>query len=58
MCRRRSPLYRSPGLPSEGAGGKKQDLAMNILQAIGNTSLVELRKLVPPDSARILDSSI
>jgi cysteine synthase len=26
---------------------------MNVLRAIGNTSIVELRKVVPPDSARI-----
>ena len=31
---------------------------MDILQAIGNTSLVRLRKVVPPGCADILDSGL
>ena len=29
-------------------------ICTNILQAIGNTSLVQLRKVVPPGSAKVL----
>ena len=45
-------LTTKPGL-TLGQGGRIMGSGAGILQAIGNTPLVQLRKVVPPYSARV-----
>jgi cysteine synthase A len=42
------------GRASATHGREKESRAMDVLKAIGNTSMVRLRKVVPPDCAEIL----
>jgi len=46
-------VHDSPREPREPAGSEK-DQPMDILRAIGNTSMVRLRRVVPPKCADIL----